>query len=94
MTDAERIKNYIDSVKWKFAKSMPKSPHEYTVKTWDPEKENEFIWFVLFIRENGYKKKYGSVVYTYYNFDGWQYWTMGNEIKITILINRAALKTI
>lgn len=50
----KEIKEYIGIVRWKYAKIMPKHPHEYTVKDWDLEKIDMFNESVVSIREEGY----------------------------------------
>ncbi len=86
----EKIKNLLLNAKWIYAKSMPKFPHEYTLrKNWD---NDDFIKCVLFIRKNGYIKHFYKIKYTYYNIENKCYWTMGNPIDKTLLINRALLK--
>lgn len=87
--DIERAKNYIKSVRWQFAKTMPKNPHEYTVRGWHKDKEHEFIWFVEAIREFGTPEKFFKATYIYFTIDEHKYWTMGNLIDQTIIINRA-----
>lgn len=85
--------NNIFENKWIFAKTMPHNPHWYTLrKNWNDDK---FIAAVLFIRENGYREKYGKSYYTVLDMNGMKYWTMGAPIwykngkPCTILINRA-----
>lgn len=68
---------------------MSQMPHEYTVRGETADKE--FDWFVLYIREHGYRAKYGSRNYTYLEVDGWRYWTMGAPLEATTIINRAEL---
>ena len=85
----ERIRKFINSVTWKFAKTMPENPHEYTLKMASPKTENEFLAFVIFIREHGTPEKFFSKTFMYYYIDGWKYWTMGSPLDQTILINRA-----
>jgi len=75
---------------WTFARTMPETPHEYTLRTKAPN-ENIFERVVLHIREKGYKALFGSVEYTYLNIDEWKYWTMGEPLEHTTLINRAKL---
>lgn len=70
---------------------MPENPHEYTLrKKW--LSDDEFDYFVAYIRENGYKQKFGKVTYIYLNVDGYCYWSMGAPIEKTILINRAKIQ--
>lgn len=77
-------KNYI------FAKTMPQSPHWYTLrKEW--KSEESFEKCVLLIREFGYKETYKGYTYIMFNCNGYKYWTMGAPVDKTILINRAAI---
>lgn len=82
------LQAFIESTPWQFAKTMPHTPHWYTLrrKTPDPER---FEWFVMFIREHGYNRKFRGSTYRCLDVDGWQYWTMGAPLNKTILINRA-----
>jgi hypothetical protein len=76
--------------RWVFAKTMPENPHHYTVrKHWDEAALGiSFDDQVTFIREHGYREKYGKYWYTLLNVNGFKYWTMGAPLAITILINR------
>lgn len=87
--DANEIKDYIDSVKWQFAKTMPKNPHEYTVRKWDLDKEEKFVKFINYIRDIGEERSFYKKKYIYFDFEGYSYWTMGNPIDETTVINRA-----
>ena len=88
----EQMLEYVRSVPWVFAKTMVETPHEYTLRRASPDREAEFEAAVMFIREHGYKAKFGRTTYTYFDIDGWQYWTMGAPVASTILINRAKKK--
>ena len=88
MIDQETAEAALLSASFRFAKSMPKIPHEYTRrKEWGNDILFEDV--VKFIRENGRQERFWSKVYTYYHLDGYKYWTMGAPIAETILINRA-----
>jgi len=89
--DVEFMKGYIDRVRWKFAKTYAKSaPHEYTIREWDEEREEEFIRFVKIIRTYGYPERFWKKINFYYEVDGMKYWTMGYPVReITKVINRA-----
>lgn len=52
--DAARA--HITEVHWQFAKTMPRCPHEYTVREWRPDLEREFFAFVDLIRRDGVVK--------------------------------------
>jgi hypothetical protein len=90
----DEARNYISRVKWQFAKSMPKSPHEYTRRAWAPTDE-EFVALVNLIRAEGEVRpwpkppKKARYAFTYLTIGEWRYWTMGSPIEETILINRA-----
>lgn len=84
----ENINEILEKAEFKFAKTMANIPHAYTLKEkWgDVELFNKVV---MFIRENGVKEKFFSKTYTYYYANGYKYWTMGNSLEITKLINRA-----
>jgi hypothetical protein len=90
----DRAAKYIDKVKWQYAKTMPQMPHEYTRRVCSIEAglEDDFVWFVLAIREFGFKHVFGRRTYMYLKVDDYHYWTMGDLIENTILINRAVVK--
>ncbi|MCP4612923.1 MAG: hypothetical protein GY845_29880 [Planctomycetes bacterium] len=89
----ENIERFIDSANWVFAKTYAKTaPHEYAVREKNPDLEYEFIYFVKFIREYGYEEKFWSKTHTYYDVGEWKYWTMGNPVDETTIINRALIK--
>lgn len=69
------------------------APHEYAVRGKNPFLEDEFVYFVKYIRKHGYEEKFWSKAHTYYNVGEYKYWTMGNPIDETTIINRAAVKS-
>lgn len=76
---------------YKVASTMPEIPHSYTLRRlW--ESDADFVAVVLFIRANGVRKKFGKRYYTYLIANGYEWWTMGERIERTILINRAEVK--
>lgn len=88
MIDQETAEAALLSASFRFAKTMPKIPHEYTRRReWSDEILFENV--VKFIRENGRQERFWRSIYTYYYLDGWKYWTMGEPVAETILINRA-----
>jgi len=86
---------YIASVRWQFAKTMPQWPHEYTVRAWLPDLEHRFFAFGELIRQKGEIKPWPREAaspryhHTYFEIDGWEYWTMGAPVEETTVINRA-----
>ncbi len=90
----EKIEKFIDSADWVFAKTYAKTaPHEYAVRKKNPHLEDEFVYFVKFIREHGYEEIFWGKPYTRYDVGKWKDWTMGNPIEETTIINRAELKS-
>ncbi len=88
----DKLHKYIESVEWRFAKTYAdKSPHWYTVKKWNPDKEAAFEELVKFIRENGYEIMYFSTPFTVCHIGDYYYWTMDELVQDTDLINRALL---
>ena len=82
----DSLQEFIDSLKWTFAKTMPEWPHEYIVR--ENVDEDLFIKLVFFIRANGYEKKFYKKDITYYEYGGLVYWTMGAPLEETTIINR------
>jgi len=66
---------------------MPEWPHEYIARK-NVDKEL-FAKIVIHIRENGYVGKFYTKDIIYFEDDGLIYWTMGNPISETTIINRA-----
>jgi len=82
----DELRNFIHSVQWTFAKTMPEWSHEYIVR--DRVDEDLFIRFVKHVRKYGYEGHFYSKKITYFEYDGMTYWTMGAPIDETIIINR------
>lgn len=85
--DLERIAALLEAQEWIFAKTMPHNPHHYTLrKKW--MQDADFVWVVEMIRRHGYVENFKGRPYTLLNVNGHKYWTMGNPIEETTLINR------
>ncbi|MCR5400836.1 MAG: hypothetical protein K6E78_04495 [Treponema sp.] len=84
----EEAKNYIDNVRWQYAKTYVTAPHEYTVLDWKPETKEQMIDFANFILENGYKEQFYSKTYTVLQIGEYKYWSMDFPTLNTNLINR------
>lgn len=80
------LREFIDSCEWTFARTMPEWPHEYIVR--ERVDEDLFVKLVQHIRSNGYEGKFYRKSITYYDADGMTYWTMGEPIEETVIINR------
>jgi hypothetical protein len=87
----DEFMEFIKNRRWQYAKTMPKFPHEYTVREWLPHDQNEFEEAAIFIRKQGKSEKFFSKTHIYYYIDGWKYWTMGYPIPETTVINRAKI---
>lgn len=89
MTEIE-FKEFVGFHEWTFAKSMPKFPHCYVVRANCRDNE-EFTKAVTFIRTAGDVRRWFKCFHTYYDMGEHSYWTMGNPVDTTIIINRSAL---
>jgi hypothetical protein len=89
-----RVRWLLETAAWIFARTMPKNPHWYTLRRqW--ENDNDFVFVVQFIRRYGLVERFPDPVkgwpYIYFDLDGFHYWTMGDELDATTLINRKPL---
>lgn len=87
---SELMAEFVYASHWIKAKTKS-FPHEYVCKEYleTPEQRLRFELIVSLIRENGHVEYFFSTPYTYFSFEGYKYWTMGNPIDQTIIINRA-----
>ena len=93
----DHARAYVAKARWQFARTMPQWPHEYKVRAWRPDLEREFVEFVALIRGDGVVKPWPRDAatprhrLTYFELDGREYWTMGEPIPETTVINRAVV---
>jgi hypothetical protein len=80
------LQGFVDFVQWTFAKAIPEWPHEYIVR--NRVDENLFVMLVQHIRSQGYENKFYEKTFTYYDHGGMVYWTMGEPLRDTTIINR------
>jgi len=73
--DEEWLREFISGAGWKFAKTMPQSPHWYTLRR--DNTQSDFDRAVMAIRKHGFSSRYGGVDYTILVVDEYKYWTMG-----------------
>ena len=83
---ADWMRSYRDSCRWQAAKSGP--PHEYTIRDRRPEADEDFERAAAGIREFGYSRAFYRNLYTYFDLDGLKYWTMGDPLAETTVLNR------
>jgi hypothetical protein len=87
--------SYISKVRWQFAKTMPRWPHEYTVREWEPDRTNAFERMAALTRTLGVVKPWPCdspqprYYHAYWELDGWEYWIMDGPVTETQVINRA-----
>ena len=92
--DNNRIRDFVSRYPWIFAKTYADfAPHEYYVKEkLDDQGQEAFVWFVEFIRDYGFECKFAGKTHTYYELDGHYYWTMGDPVEETIILNRCKVE--
>jgi len=89
----DQLRDFINSFTWTYAKTYAQiCPHEYIVKDKiDKEYWESFTEVVKYIREKGFIAKYKGRSGEYYILDDHYYWTMGEPIEETTVLNRANL---
>lgn len=79
---------------WTFAKTMPLTPHFWTLqKQWS--NQEDFTWCVIMIRALGEFRKFKGMGFTKFDWNGYEYWTCApptRDPSLTNLINRAVLQ--
>jgi hypothetical protein len=82
---------FLSRLTFKFAKTMPDIPHEYTVRT--TANEADFVALFRAVRENGVWEKWGGRRYRYwYAGNGFKYWAMPDDLPRCQVINRAKVE--
>ncbi len=78
---------FIVGSSWVFAKTYAKTwPHEYIVR--DQADEGLFTGLVDFIRKHGDLERFYDSKFIYFHGPDHVYWTMGEPIEETTIINR------
>ena len=87
MLTKTQVDQLLADAQYTFAKTMPDNPHHYTVrKTW--QNDPVFDEVVTFMRANGKVEPFKGRNYTVYYANGYKYWTMGDPLSSTWIINR------
>jgi SAM-dependent methyltransferase len=73
---------------WTWAKTMPGIPHEYIVRGKCRMSDEQFAVVVRMQRELGKHEVWGRYYFPYLYVDGYKYWTMGDPVEETIILNR------
>ena len=91
--DVARLSKYIESVEWRYAKTMPQCPHFYTKRIWDKTGGEEFAYLEKAIADNCVEELFNNKTkFYYFYFEGFKYWGgpwLGGQM---ILINRAKVE--
>jgi hypothetical protein len=83
----DSFRAFINDSEWVFAKTYAETwPHEYIVR--DNVDENIFVGFARYIRTHGYLGKFYNKEITYFDDSNMVYWTMGEPLEVTTIINR------
>ena len=85
--DLARIREFIATHEWHFAKTMPEIPHWYCLRK-DKGDIEEFTWFARTIREHSVPGQFYGKAYHYFYLDGYKYWRMDPTAEECDLINR------
>lgn len=86
----EQFNAFVKAHDWRVAKTMPIIPHAYVVRE-KCRDDAEFCLAVMHIRQHGKPRKFYRKTYIYLDVGAYTYWTMGNIIDRTKIINRALL---
>jgi hypothetical protein len=100
--DGASARDYIGTVRWQYAKTMPDGPHEYTVKAWRPELAPAFERFCRLVLAKGMPEAWppapAETIYRnhYLVIGQYKYWAMGLRDDADLaqektVINRAAV---
>ena len=85
--DLARVRAFIESHEWHFAKTMPEIPHWYCLLK-DKCDVEEFRWLAAYIREHSMSGRFYRKTYYYFRLDGYKYWWMDPTVEECDLINR------
>ncbi len=85
-SDLAWLRDFVSRRRWQRGKADPS--HEYTVREWMAEREEDFERAVGIVRSFGKPAQFWSNTYIYLYQDGFKYWTMGDPISETTVINR------
>ena len=83
-----QVQGFLRKKRWRFAVTMLRMPHEYTVRQ---EHDPSFTAVVSFIQARGSVQRFRGRPYRYLMVGGYKYWTMGNPPDDTRIINRVQL---
>lgn len=85
--DLTWFRSFVSERRWQRGKADPS--HEYTIRSWVPDAERDFEQAVVTIQRLGVPAMFWSHSYVYFHVDGRRYWTMGDPVSETTVLNRA-----
>lgn len=89
----EKALSIISRLHFRFAKTMPQTPHEYTVrKPEDMAAEADYIALFNTILADGIDERYGGRKKYLYPGDGWKYWAMTTHLPSSRVLNRQRIE--
>ena len=88
LINSEEMRAFIAKATWKYAKTMPKYPHEYTIKDWNNGPEFEAA--LHYLLHYGERRKEYRWERVYLDVDGYDYWDMGDPLGVGQIINRSS----
>lgn len=80
-------RDFVARRRWQRGKADPS--HEYTVREWESDREDDFEHAVALVRSLGEPGEFWATTYIYLHVDGMKYWTMGSAVSETTVLNRA-----
>jgi len=90
MTGPEGVN--FDNLTFVFAKTMADTPHWYVRRT--PANEPDYVGLFYAILKLGRVEKWRGRRYRYwYPGDGYKYWAMTSDVRLSQIINRAKAST-
>ena len=87
---SSELNTFVQAHAWTYAKTMPQCPHEYVVRK-NVADDDSFCRFVMTIRRFGVDEPFYSKIHRYLDVGPFKYWTMGDWLPTTIIINRARI---
>ena len=91
--DLSYARSLIARCQWTWAKTYISIPHEYIVRNKCGLSDQEFEYLVQAQREYGIPEQWHKYNFPYLYVDGYKYWTMGDAIQDTVIINRQKVFT-
>jgi len=85
----EDFLDFVETVEWRFAKSVPNWPHFYVVEK-ELEDQAAFQAARSFVQDSGYTGKFFDMDVSYYDAGGWTYWAspLSEQFESRYMLNR------